>query len=137
MTHEIYRTEGSPSIEELTDKARKIVIENKKASLSLVQRHLGIGYNTTAKMSHDHSSPEMNREHANFEVNKALAVAIGWTLATNGLEADGTQHVLVRSGRNSRTMEASCPGDDEGLGRTAGQGTSGKAGMREPNSACN
>ena len=82
---------------------------------------------TTAKMSHDHSSPEMNREHANFEVNKALAVAIGWTLATNGLEADGTQHVLVRSGRNSRTMEASCPSNAEGVGCAAGGGTPNKA----------
>lgn len=50
MTQEIYRTEGSPSIEELTDKARKIVIENKKAGLSLVQRHLGIGYNMAARI---------------------------------------------------------------------------------------
>jgi DNA segregation ATPase FtsK/SpoIIIE-like protein len=50
MTHEIYRTEGAPSIEELTAKARKIVVDNKKASLSLVQRHLGIGYNMAARI---------------------------------------------------------------------------------------
>jgi hypothetical protein len=57
------------------------------------------------QISSDQSSPEINRDHADFEVSKALAVAIGWTLATNGSEADGSKHVLLRSGRSWKVFD--------------------------------
>jgi recombination associated protein RdgC len=36
--------------DDLLDKAQKIVIENGRASISLVQRHLRIGYNRAARL---------------------------------------------------------------------------------------
>jgi len=41
----IYQTTGTPTDAELLIEARKIVCEHRRASISLVQRYLRIGYN--------------------------------------------------------------------------------------------
>ena len=47
-TETIYQTPGTPTDAELLVLARKIVCENKRGSIALVQRHLRIGYNRAA-----------------------------------------------------------------------------------------
>jgi S-DNA-T family DNA segregation ATPase FtsK/SpoIIIE len=47
-TETIYQTPGTPTDAELLALARKIVCENRRGSISLVQRHLRIGYNRAA-----------------------------------------------------------------------------------------
>ena len=46
----IYKTPGTPTDVELLVKARAIVCEHRRGSISLVQRHLRIGYNQAAKL---------------------------------------------------------------------------------------
>jgi hypothetical protein len=50
MMEQIYRTPGAPSDAEQLDTARKLVIEHRRASISLVQRHMRIGYNAAARL---------------------------------------------------------------------------------------
>ena len=50
---EIYRTPGTPSHEEQLAEARKLVIEHQRASISLVQRYMRIGYNLAARLMED------------------------------------------------------------------------------------
>lgn len=47
-TETIYQTPGTPTDAELLVLGRKIVCENRRGSISLVQRHLRIGYNRAA-----------------------------------------------------------------------------------------
>jgi S-DNA-T family DNA segregation ATPase FtsK/SpoIIIE len=44
---------GSGEADALYDQAVAIVLENKRASISLVQRHLRIGYNRAARLLED------------------------------------------------------------------------------------
>lgn len=44
----IYQTPDTPTDAELLAEARKIVCEHQRGSISLVQRHLRIGYNRAA-----------------------------------------------------------------------------------------
>ena len=46
----IYQTPGTPTDAELLIDARKIVCEHRRASISLVQRYLRIGYNRAASL---------------------------------------------------------------------------------------
>lgn len=50
---EIYRTPGMPSHEEQLAEARRLVIEHKRASISMVQRYMRIGYNAAARLLED------------------------------------------------------------------------------------
>lgn len=49
-TETIYQTPGTPTDAELLIEARKIVCEHRRASISLVQRYLRIGYNRAASL---------------------------------------------------------------------------------------
>jgi S-DNA-T family DNA segregation ATPase FtsK/SpoIIIE len=46
----IYQTPGTPTDAELLVKARAVVCEHRRGSISLVQRHLRIGYNHAARL---------------------------------------------------------------------------------------
>ena len=46
----IYQTPGTPTDAELLVKARAVVCEHRRGSISLVQRHLRIGYNHAAQL---------------------------------------------------------------------------------------
>ena len=50
MTVEIYRTPGMPSDAERLAEARRLVLEHRRASISLVQRYMRIGYNAAARL---------------------------------------------------------------------------------------
>ncbi len=49
----IYETPGHPTHAELLEQAKALVVKERKASISLVQRVLRIGYNTAARLMED------------------------------------------------------------------------------------
>lgn len=49
----IYETPGYPTHAERLEQARKLVIKENKASISMIQRVLRIGYNTAAHLMED------------------------------------------------------------------------------------
>ena len=49
----IYETPGHPTHAERLEQARKLVIKENKASISLIQRVLRIGYNAAAHLMED------------------------------------------------------------------------------------
>jgi DNA segregation ATPase FtsK/SpoIIIE-like protein len=46
----IYQTPGMPNDAERLAEARRLVLEHRRASISLVQRHMRIGYNAAARL---------------------------------------------------------------------------------------
>jgi DNA segregation ATPase FtsK/SpoIIIE-like protein len=49
----IYETPGYPTHAERLEQAKKLVIKERKASISMIQRVLQIGYNTAAHLMED------------------------------------------------------------------------------------
>ncbi len=50
MSEVIYQTPGMPSDAERLAEARRLVLEHRRASISLVQRYMRIGYNAAARL---------------------------------------------------------------------------------------
>jgi len=46
----IYQTPGTPTDAERLDEARRLVLKERRASISMVQRVLRIGYNAAARL---------------------------------------------------------------------------------------